>query len=181
MKELPIGLQTIEGLIRGNAIYVDKTKEIHNMVKGAGKFYFLSRPRRFGKSLLVSTLKELFKGSKEIFEGLYIYDKWDWSKKNPVIHLDFTEIDYANDIELKKSLMDFVNSIATDYNISLTKSTLSSRFGEVIEKLHERRGEQVVILVDEYDKPLISKLPKEKIYPEIKEALHDFYQVIKIM
>jgi hypothetical protein len=75
MKELPIGLQTFEDLRKGNGIYVDKTKEIYKMVKGLTKFYFLSRPRRFGKSLLISTLKELFKGNKEIFEGLYIWDK----------------------------------------------------------------------------------------------------------
>jgi hypothetical protein len=180
MKELPIGLQTLEDLIRGKAIYVDKTKEIYNMVKGVGKFYFLSRPRRFGKSLLISTLKELFKGSKEVFEGLYIYDKWDWGKKNPVIHLNFTEIDYTNVEELKRSLMDFINSTAASYKVSLMNSTLSSRFAELIEQLHKSTGQQVVMLIDEYDKPMIDSLNKAKeIHQEIKETLHKFYQVIK--
>ncbi|MDR2066673.1 MAG: AAA family ATPase, partial [Endomicrobium sp.] len=89
MKRLPIGTQAFEKLRKDGAIYVDKTEHIYNLISN-GSVYFLSRPRRFGKSLLINTLKELFKGNKEIFEGLYIYDKWDWSKQYPVIHLDFT-------------------------------------------------------------------------------------------
>jgi hypothetical protein len=89
MKKLPIGTQSFSKLIEDNKIYVDKTEHIYNLINN-GDVYFLSRPRRFGKSLLINTFKELFKGNKEIFEGLYIYDKWDWSKTNPVIHLDFT-------------------------------------------------------------------------------------------
>jgi hypothetical protein len=91
MKKLPIGTQTFEALREEGNIYVDKTEHIYNLIN-SGRVYFLSRPRRFGRSLLISTFKELFKGNKKIFEGLYIYDKWEWSKANPVIHLDFAEI-----------------------------------------------------------------------------------------
>ena len=91
MKRLPIGTQAFEKLRRNNAVYVDKTEHVYNLINN-GSVYFLSRPRRFGKSLLISTLKNLFEGKKELFEGLYIWDKWDWTKKNPVIHLDLSKI-----------------------------------------------------------------------------------------
>jgi hypothetical protein len=181
MKKLAIGLQTLEDLRRRNGIYVDKTEHIEKMVTEASKFYFLSRPRRFGKSLLVNTIKELFKGNKEIFEGLYIYDKWDWSKKYPVIHLDFTEIGYKNSGELEKSFNVFLDKTAKRNNVEITKSApISVKFAEVIEELHKSTGEQVVMLIDEYDKPMIDSLNKAKeVHQEIKETLHNFYQVIK--
>jgi hypothetical protein len=132
--------------------------------------------------LLVSTLKELFKGKKEIFEGLYIYDKWDWSKKNPVIHLDFTELSYDTPKKLENSLCDFINNTASDYSITLTNIEIESRFSELIEKLHKGTGEPVVILIDEYDKPMIDSLNKGKeVHQRIKEILHNFYHLIKVM
>ena len=88
MKKLPVGISTFSEIIEENFIYVDKTQAIYEMVN-TGKTYFLSRPRRFGKSLIVSTLEELFKANKKLFQSLYIYDKWDWSEKYPVIYLDF--------------------------------------------------------------------------------------------
>ncbi|MDR3290761.1 MAG: AAA family ATPase, partial [Methanobrevibacter sp.] len=91
MKLLPIGIQTFSEIIKDNYIYVDKTKDIYSMVS-TGKIYFLSRPRRFGKSLLVSTLESLFKGEKELFKNLYIQDKWNWEDKYPVIKLDMTKV-----------------------------------------------------------------------------------------
>jgi hypothetical protein len=108
MKILPIGTQSFSKLIEENKIYVDKTAHIYNLIS-TGSVYFLSRPRRFGKSLLINTFKELFKGNKKVFEGLYIYDKWDWSKTNPVIHLDFAELAYDTPQRLENSLSDFIN------------------------------------------------------------------------
>jgi hypothetical protein len=176
---LPIGTQTFEKLRKSNAVYIDKTDHIYKLIS-TGSVYFLSRPRRFGKSLLISTFKELFKGNKQLFEGLYIYDKWDWSKTNPVIHLDFAEITYSSSDELKSSLNKFVELTAEDNNVMIDKELpLSMKFAQLIEKLHKKAGERVVILVDEYDKPLIDNLSKEGIYPEVKRTLHDFYQVIK--
>ncbi|MDR1474426.1 MAG: AAA family ATPase, partial [Endomicrobium sp.] len=179
MKILPIGTQTFEVLRNDGAVYVNKTEDIYKLIN-SGRVYFLSRLRRFGKSLLIGTFKELFKGNKKIFEGLYIYDKWDWSKANPVIHLDFAEITYSTSEELKFSLNKFVELTAQENKIIIDKELLlSMKFAQLIEKLHEKAGERVVILVDEYDKPLIDNLRKEEVYPEVKKTLHDFYQVIK--
>ena len=88
LKNLPLGISTLSLLLESNGIYVDKTEYVFNLINTPGRF-FLSRPRRFGKSLFVDTLKEIFEGNQKLFEGLYIYDKWDWSKKYPVIKLDF--------------------------------------------------------------------------------------------
>jgi hypothetical protein len=179
MKKLPIGTQTFEKLISDNAVYVDKTEYIYNLIN-SGRVYFLSRPRRFGKSLLISTFEELFKGNKKLFEGLYIYDKWDWTKTSPVIHLDFTKITYTTNEELEFSLNKFVELKAQENEIVIDKEfLLAMKFAQLIEKLHKKSGERVVILVDEYDKPLIDNLSKEGLYQEVKRRLHDFYQVIK--
>jgi hypothetical protein len=178
MKKLPIGTQTFDVLRNDGAIYVDKTEHIYNLIT-SGRIYFLSRPRRFGKSLLISTFKQLFKGNKELFKGLYIYDKWDWSKTNPIIHLDFAELAYDTPKRLKNSLSDFINGTALEYSIELISSEIETRFSELIKSLHQKTGQQVVILVDEYDKPLIDNLSKEEVYPEVKRTLHSFYQVIK--
>ncbi|MDR3306916.1 MAG: AAA family ATPase, partial [Endomicrobium sp.] len=168
MRKLPIGTQTFEKLRDNGAIYVDKSKHILDLINN-GSVYFLSRPRRFGKSLLISTIKELFKGSKDLFEELYIYDKWDWAKRNPVIHLDFAELTYSTAEELKFSLNKFVELTAEDNNLVIDKElTLSMKFAQLIEQLHKKDGKQVVILVDEYDKPLIDNLSKEEIYSEVK-------------
>ncbi|MDR2066632.1 MAG: ATP-binding protein [Endomicrobium sp.] len=181
MKNLPIGTQSFEVLRNDNAIYVDKTQHMLNLIS-SGRIYFLSRPRRFGKSLLINTFKELFKGNKQLFEGLYIYDKWDWSKKYPVIHLDFTELDYATAEQLETSLDKFLDDTAKRENITLdqTKTRLiSSKFSELIKKLHESTGKQVALLIDEYDKPMIDSLIDKPVHDKLKRILHNFYQVIK--
>jgi Holliday junction resolvase-like predicted endonuclease len=131
---------------------------------------------------MISTLEELFKGRKDLFEGLYIYDKWDWGKRYPVIHLDFTEISYSNAEELKASLNKFINGVAKKEEIVLEKDAkclLADKFAELIEQLHKATGQRVVVLIDEYDKPLIDNLTDKEVYPQVKRALHNFYQVIK--
>ncbi|MDR2066748.1 MAG: AAA family ATPase [Endomicrobium sp.] len=179
MKQLAIGTQTFANLRNNNAVYVDKTEDIYKLIN-SGNVYFLSRPRRFGKSLLISTLKELFKGSKELFEGLYIYDKWDWSKQYPVIRLDFTALAYDTPENLKRSLFEFVKTTARQHNIELQNTQIETMFAELIEKMHKSTGQQVVMLVDEYDKPVIDTLNKAKeVHQEIKETLHNFYQLLK--
>jgi hypothetical protein len=157
---------------------VDKTEIIHEMVS-SGRIYFLSRPRRFGKSLLVSTLDALFSGWKNLFEGLFIYDKWDWTQQYPVIRLDFGKRGFTTPEELKISLNDFVESIANKYQLSLLENTLSGKFGELIKKTHHTTGQQVVVLVDEYDKPITDHLSNIEILEANKDILHDFYQVLK--
>src|SRR5690606_26207525 len=94
IRKYPIGLQSFREIREGGYLYIDKTKIIHRLVE-TGKYYFLSRPRRFGKSLLLDTIEELFLGSRELFDGLSVADHWDWSRKNPVIHFNFAELPYA--------------------------------------------------------------------------------------
>jgi hypothetical protein len=159
-------------------LYIDKTRDIHHLIT-TGKIYFLSRPRRFGKSLLVSTLDAVFKGQKDLFKDLYIYDRWDWTQSFPVIRLDFTALNFSDSEELKISLNSFVEAVAGKNQLSLAMITLSSKFGELIEKLHESTGQQVVVLVDEYDKPITDHLTNSDMMKANQQILHDFYQVLK--
>jgi hypothetical protein len=177
MKNLPIGTQSFEVLRSSGFVYVDKTEHILNLIN-SGRVYFLSRPRRFGKSLLVSTLSELFAGKKDLFKDLYIYDKWDWDKTYPIVHLDFSKITYGTVKGLKNSLSDFINRTAIQYEVNLISSEIETRFSELIETLRKKAGDRVAILIDEYDKPMIDNIGRE-VYPEVKRTLHDFYQVIK--
>jgi hypothetical protein len=179
MKKLPLGNQSFSKLIEEEKIYIDKTKYIYNLINNGG-VYFLSRPRRFGKSLLISTMEELFCGNKKVFEGLYIYDKWDWTKDNPVIHFDFTDIAYNTAEELKSTLKNFLNKTASANSVSLNNDMPASvQFSELIEKLHIKTGRRVVILIDEYDRPITDNLSNKEVLSANKKILHDFYQIIK--
>ncbi|MDR2192745.1 MAG: AAA family ATPase [Endomicrobium sp.] len=118
MKKLPTSAQSFEVLRQAEYVYVDKTKYIYELIN-SGRVYFLSRPRRFGKSLLISAFEELFNANKKLFEGLYIYDKWNWDEKNPVLHLDFTDLAYNTPEELKSTLSNFLDKSAEGNEISL--------------------------------------------------------------
>ncbi|MDR2757405.1 MAG: AAA family ATPase, partial [Planctomycetaceae bacterium] len=177
MKNLPIGIQSFEDLRSNNYLYVDKTEIIHRMIS-TGKCYFLSRPRRFGKSLLVSTMEAIFKGRKELFDGLYIYDKWDWSQNYPVIRIDWTRINLSTVDKMEISLCRYLRSIAQRYKITLLGETVSDCFDELIMLLYEQTGEKVVVLIDEYDKPITSHLFDSQL-DIIRKTVHDFYQVLK--
>jgi hypothetical protein len=179
LQNLPIGIQSFEKLRKREGIYVDKTQYIRHMLSSTGTVYFLSRPRRFGKSLLISTLEAVFQGRKELFEGLYIYDKWDWNEKFPVIHLDFGAISHRTPEQLVRSLSDFINKTVSRNKIVIESSELADKFAELIEQLHESTGQQVVVLVDEYDKPITDNLSNPKVMNANREMLHDFYQVLK--
>jgi hypothetical protein len=161
-----------------SAVYVDKTEHIYNMIN-SGTVYFLSRPRRFGKSLLIDTMEELFKGNKELFKGLFIYDKWNWEIKYPVLKLDFGARRYDTTEVLQKSLTYFVNSRAEQFNITLEAPTLSDRFEELFIKLHEKTGQRVVVLIDEYDKAITDYLSDPQKAESNRLELHNFYQVLK--
>jgi hypothetical protein len=179
MKNLPIGIQSFEDLRTSpnNYIYVDKTEAIYRLVT-TGKVYFLSRPRRFGKSMLISTLDALFSGKRNLFDGLYIADKWDWMQCNPVIRIDWTQINHATPDKLDESLVGYLKEVADRYELTLTGSTPPDCFRELIYTLHEKTGRQAVVLIDEYDKPITSHLFDEYL-TTIKTSVHDFYQVIK--
>ena len=178
MKNLPIGLQTLPKLREKNCVYVDKTRMVHDLVQ-KGIYYFLSRPRRFGKSLLISTFKELFLGSKELFEGTWIYDNWDWSKTNPVIHFSFDKMGY-NALGLDVAIMSELKDMASAFGVALEKPNLKGQFTELLEKVSKKHG-QVVLLIDEYDKPIIDYLE----FPPYEQAkvnqkiMREFYSVLK--
>jgi hypothetical protein len=181
MKKLPFSIQTFRDFIDQDYIYVDKTEIIHDLFATGGKYYFLSRPRRFGKSLLISTLAEIFSGNKELFKGFWIYDKIEWSP-SPVIQIDLSKIDFENPEKLKESFIKFLSKTAISYGVSLDeKSTYKEGFVELIEKLSARG--KVVILVDEYDKPLMEYVEVEKIEmaKEIRQVIKNFFGVIKGM
>jgi hypothetical protein len=178
MKNLPIGIQTLPKMRERNCIYVDKTELVHQLVT-QGNTYFLSRPRRFGKSLLISTLKELYEGNKSLFEGLWIYDKWDWLQRNPVIHISFDDVDFKG-LGLSKAITKELKSIAKKYGVLLSSKTVKSQFKELIQKLSEKHG-KIALLIDEYDKPIIDFLEKENIdqAKANREILREFYSVVK--
>lgn len=177
MKELPLGIQTFRQLREGNYLYVDKTAEIDKLISNGGKYYFLSRPRRFGKSLLVSTLEEIFSGNKQLFKDLWIYDKIDW-KAYPVIHLDFSNIGYDNGEILKTALAHKFDKLAARHNISLPRHLdYKTKFSDLVEALSEKGP--VVILIDEYDKPIIDLLHDPEAASENRTILRYFYSAIK--
>ncbi|GHT62441.1 hypothetical protein AGMMS50239_15760 [Bacteroidia bacterium] len=177
MKNLPIGIQSFKKLREENRLYVDKTKYILQLVT-TGSVYFLSRPRRFGKSLLVSTMTALFQGKKSLFEGLDIYDKWDWTQTNPVIRLDFAGINNDTAANLQADLEKVILKTAQEYGISLTREAAGSFF-ELISKLHQTTGRQVVVLIDEYDKPIIDHLTDLSVAEENRNVLKSFYGILK--
>ncbi len=173
MKNLPIGIQEFSEFSKGNYLYIDKTEHIYKLLKN--KYYFLSRPRRFGKSLLLNTIKEVFKGNRDLFEGLWIYEKIDW-EEYPVIKISFSTVDYTN-LGLARAIDDMLFDIAGEYGISLEKPSFSSRFKELIQKLSENK--KVVILIDEYDKPIIDYIDDIPQADENRRILKNFYSVIK--
>ncbi|MBP7284153.1 MAG: ATP-binding protein [Leptospiraceae bacterium] len=177
MKPLPIGIQTFQKLTEGNYLYIDKTQHIYQMIKNPSGAYFLSRPRRFGKSLTLSTLEEIFLGNKELFKGLWIYNSaYSW-KKHPVIRFDFSK-QKANEPE---ALVGFINNqldyIAEANSIQLNKKEYFERFEELIKKLSQT--EKVVILIDEYDKPIIDHLEDTKLALQMREVMKGFFTVLK--
>jgi hypothetical protein len=178
MKHLPIGIQAFSKLIDRNFIYVDKTEHIHRLANG-GTYYFLSRPRRFGKSLLVSTLKELYKGNQLLFKGLWIENHWDWTKTNPVLHFSFDAMSYSI-TGLEESISYRLDQLAEENEITFEASNYKDKFQEIIIKLSKKHG-KVVLLVDEYDKPIIDFLEESKIEQgkANRDILREFYGVLK--
>ena len=161
-----------------NCIYVDKTELVHKLVT-TGKYYFFSRPRRFGKSLLISTLKELFKANQPIFNGLWINDKWDWSKTNPVIHISFDALSYS-ELGLAEALKSELAKQAKVFGVRLYKKDLKGKFIELLQKLNGKHG-KIVLLIDEYDKPIIDYLETEVLEQAYinRGIMRDFYSVLK--
>ncbi len=178
LKKLPIYISDFKKMIQDNYLYIDKTEYIYKLFKDSTQYYFLSRPRRFGKSLLVSTLKELFSGNKELFKDLWIYNSnYEW-QEYPVIHLDFSQIEHLTADELRTNLNDTLNKIAQDYNINLEyNKTPGASLKELIENLSKIN--KVVILIDEYDKPILDHINNIEEAEKQRDILRSFYGVIK--
>ncbi|HMV79583.1 MAG TPA: AAA family ATPase [Leptospiraceae bacterium] len=175
MRKLPIGIQTFSEIIEENYVYVDKTKWILDLLN-AGKYLFFARPRRFGKSLLISTLDSIFRGRKHLFSGLYIEDKIEW-KEYPVIRLDLSTCQTDSPQNLEISLKESLQVIAENYSVSLESPLVSGQLRELIRKLSARG--RVVILIDEYDKPIVDRLTDLELAGKMRDVLKNFYSVLK--
>jgi Holliday junction resolvase-like predicted endonuclease len=178
MKKLPIGIQTFENLIEEGYAYVDKTRFVAE-IAAQNKYYFLSRPRRFGKSLLLSTLKAAFEGKRELFQGLYLYDNWDWEQTNPVVHISFGSGVVRSVQELQTTFDEILYDHAKYYHIDYVKKSLKGRFSELITTLEAMFNQKVVVLIDEYDKPILDSIHKPELAREIREELKNYYSVLK--
>jgi hypothetical protein len=179
MKKLPIGISSLSKIIQEGYVYVDKTRYVYELVN-TGVYYFLSRPRRFGKSLFVDTLKEAFEGNKELFKGLWLYDHWDWEKRYPVIHISFGSGVLRNKAELDRRIVDLLYQNQERLGINCRDTTdVASCFGELIRKAKAGRDTSVVILIDEYDKPILDNITDIETAREMREGLKNLYSVMK--
>ncbi len=181
MKRLPVDTSSFLRIRKNGDLYVDKTKWIYKLLT-EGSCYFLSRPRRFGKSLTVNTLLHLFRGGKELFKGLYIYDKWEF-EPHPVILFDFNGIAHSDVESFKRALLKELGRIAKEYNVEIEVSEPLSAFKDLILSLCEKEGKEVVVLIDEYDKPIIDHLglgeERFKIALENRDIMKSFFGVLK--
>jgi len=181
-KKLPIGIQTFSKLRdpEQNFVYVDKTQVLLQLVQ-SGTYYFLSRPRRFGKSVMLSTLYELFSANRGLFAGLYIEDKWDWEKKHPVIRISFGSGDFSTeekfDRQLQRIMADNEDRLGVDCVTSATDPIVC--FHHLIKKSQERYAEKAVVLIDEYDKPIIDHITDKETARRNRDKLKNFYSVMK--
>jgi len=180
LKLLPIGNATFRDVIKGDYLYVDKTRYIYELVGHYKGIYFLSRPRRFGKSLMVSTLDEIFQGNRELFKGLWIDEQadYDWTP-HPVIQLDFSQEMVRNATELEEVLNVYLDDVAQRYDIQLEDGPPNRRFRWLIQELAKQS--QVVILIDEYDKPILDNIQNLEEADRVRRVLKGFYGVIKAM
>ena len=174
----PIGIQDFEDLQRNSYAYVDKTNFVYKLAD-EGKYYFLSRPRRFGKSLFLSTLEAYFQGKKELFKGLAIYDlETEW-KKYPIFHIDLNTANFREKDSLYTVLNDYLTTWESKYGARDSEATLALRFKGVIARAAEKEGCGVVILIDEYDKPILQTLRDPELQAEHRAQLKAFYSVLK--
>jgi len=175
MKKLPLGIQSFSRMIENDYLYVDKTELIHRLV-ASGALYFFSRPRRFGKSVLISTLEALYLGRKDLFSGLFIEDVWDWAPR-PVIRFDLLGMDSRDLDALALGIDGRPQEIAEAHGIRLTRESTAERFRELI--LTVSRERRAVVLIDEYDKPILDQLEHHERAEEIRRFLATFYSVLK--
>jgi hypothetical protein len=179
MKKLPIGISTLGIIISEGYAYVDKSRFVHELAD-SGKYYFLSRPRRFGKSLLVDTLRQAFEGNRELFRGLWLDDHWDWETRYPVISISLGTGDIADRRELDQRLRDVLRVNQQQLGVNCTDpKDIAGCFSELIRLAAAKYGQRVVVLVDEYDKPILDSIAVPAQAMKIRKGLKNFYSVIK--
>ena len=177
LQRLPVGIQTFSELRSRDCLYVDKTEAIHQLIT-TGKYFFLSRPRRFGKSLLLSTIKEIYQGNRALFDGLWIAaGQWDWGKVHPVIHLSFANMGYRT-MGLEAAIAAELQALALQWGLTLPPGEIDRQFRELLRQLATRDG-KVVLLIDEYDKPLIDYLDDIPQAKANQQVMKTFYSVLK--
>lgn len=177
-KKLPIGVQTFARIREDDCYYVDKTGFALRLIE-EGNYYFLSRPRRFGKSLLIDTLAELFEGNEPLFRGLIAHDQWDWSRRYPVLRISFGGGVIRDAADLETKIDELLGINAQRLQVSCTQRDSRGRFAELIREAERVHGQRVVVLVDEYDKPILDNLTRPDIAREIRDGLRNLYSVIK--
>ena len=177
-RRLPIGIQTFRKIREEDCYYVDKTTYIRRLLD-EGTHYFLSRPRRFGKSLFLDTLKELFEGNEPLFAGLYIHDRWDWSVRHPVLRLSFGSGNFKEPGYVEDALMEQLAAAERRAGVVSEYATAPGRFAFLLEALHDQAGQPVAVLIDEYDKPILDALEVPDIARANRDFLHGLYAVIK--
>lgn len=181
MKSLPIGIQTFHQIRdkEDNYIYIDKTDLAYQLIN-SGKYYFLSRPRRFGKSLFLDTLKDIFEGKKELFEGLYIYNKWNWDITYPVIQISFAVGITSTVEDFNKITISILKENQKRLGVKCKEQDNAwGCFYELVRLTYEKYHQKVVILIDEYDKPMLDNITNKEIAKEVRDKLRNFYAVIK--
>ncbi len=177
-RRLPTGIQTFRTLRERNCYYVDKTRYVERLLEG-GTHYFLSRPRRFGKSLFLDTLKELFEGSKALFRGLHIHGRHDWSQRHPVVRLSFGGGNFSEPGYVHTNVLAQLEDAAEEAGVEARYATAPDRFRHLLRTLHRHTGQQVVVLVDEYDKPILDALALPEVARANRAFLRGLYGVIK--
>ena len=177
-RRLPIGIQTFRKIREENYYYVDKTAYIQRLLDG-GTHYFLSRPRRFGKSLFLDTLKEVFEGNEPLFKGLYIHDHWDWSIHYPVLRLSFGSGNFKDPGYVETNLMAQLDAVERRTGVASDYATGPERFAHLLEALHDQARRPVAVLIDEYDKPILDALEVPDIACANRDFLRGLYAVIK--
>ena len=178
LQPLPVGINSLRMVIESGMTYVDKTRFAYELARLPGR-YFLSRPRRFGKSLFLDTLQELFEGSEALFRSLYIHDRWDWSRRHPVIRLDFAGGVLQSREELDESIHELLDRNRRRLGLVGEASSVAGGFAELIIRAHEASGQRVVILVDEYDKPILDNIDQPARAAELREGLKNLYSTLK--
>ncbi|MEM7180420.1 MAG: AAA family ATPase [Spirochaetota bacterium] len=180
MKRLPLGIQTFADMILQEHYYIDKTEFIYKLAN-IGRYFFLSRPRRFGKSSFLDTLAEAYMGNQKLFQGLFLENNWDWSKQHPVIQISFGGGQTRNAENLQLVTQEILHEIADSFSITLKNQSINGKFREIIRSAYKKNQQKVVILIDEYDKPILDVIEKEEIATSVRDELKNLYSVIKDM